>query len=286
MNKILLHFFLIFSTLIGCPAFATQPIAYKDIPYISGAALDQQELDIYVPEATNPQSNLPVHMYVHGGAWNKGDKKTTTAEKAKTYTDQGIILIAINYRLSPDYKHPSHIKDCATAIKWVTNNITKYGGNPKNIVLSGHSAGAHLVALLGTHPQYLKETGLALNMFKSIIPVDTATFDLTHKQKGKLARMIQRMRDKAFGTQLETLIDASPLLQAKNRSSLSPFLIFTAAERSDAVKQSKLFENALKDSNNRAKAIVIYNGYSHRDMNLAIFDPESIISKAIIQVLQ
>ncbi len=258
----------------------------RDISYVAGSNLDEQKLDIYVP-AGSKIKNLPVHIYVHGGAWNFGDKSTMiNARKAKAYTDSGIILVSINYRLSPEFTHPAHIEDCATAVKWVTQNIAKYGGNPRNVVISGHSAGAHLVALLGTHSDYLKAEGLRRDMFRAIIPVDTATYDLTHNQVGPLKRFIQKKRNNAFGRELEILIDGSPISQIRKGASYSPFIIFVTAERDDAIEQSKLFESTLKKKSHRAKTVIVDKGYSHRDMNMAIFDAKSVIFKTISRAVK
>ena len=287
MNKTILQFLLILFTLTACANYAAaNPDIYKDISYVSSSNLDLQKLDIYVPKNANAQNRLPVHIFVHGGGWSFGDKKRTTLKKARAYTDQGIILVSINYRLSPKHTHPAHIKDCASAVKWVVKHINEYGGDQKNMVLSGHSAGAHLVALLGTNAQYLKAKDLPLNIFKAVIPVDTATFNMTEKQKGGLNRLIQRWRDNAFGTKLETLIEASPLLQIKKDIELSPFLIFATAKREDAVEQSKIFESTLKKNNHTAQTIIMDKSYSHLDIGHAIFDPTSKLFKKITAILQ
>src|SRR5262249_56357633 len=67
---------------------------------------------------------------------------------------QGIGVVLPNYRLSPEVKHPEHVKDIARAFAWTRAHIAQYGGDPDKIFLAGHSAGAHLVALPSTPRPY------------------------------------------------------------------------------------------------------------------------------------
>ena len=67
--------------------------------------------------------------------------------------------------------HPAHIQDVARAFAWTHDNIAKHGGDPKNIFVSGHSAGGHLVALLSTNESYLKAEKLAISDIKGTIPL-------------------------------------------------------------------------------------------------------------------
>src|SRR5262249_10941217 len=74
----------------------------------------------------------------------------------------GIVAVMINYRLSPAVKHPEHVKDVARAFAWTRRHIKDYGGDPDRIFLCGHSAGGHLVSLLATNQEYLKDKCLDL----------------------------------------------------------------------------------------------------------------------------
>jgi len=270
--------------LLFTPSATAKPVnVYQDITYVSGSTMEKQTLDIYTPkeEVSRP---YPVLIFVHGGAWHIGDKKIVTPDIARSYTDQGIIVVSINYRLSPRYKHPSHIRDVASATKWVVDNIGKYGGSTKRIAITGHSAGAHLVALLTTNPLYLSTHNIPATKFNAVIPVDTAGFDLTKPYKGKFARMIQRHLNRAFGTDKKSLIDASPTLQVRKGKDYPPFFLYVTAERPHAVKETRLFAAAIKKSGGFARNIVIDRGLTHRDMGQTIFDPRSKVFKTIMGV--
>ncbi len=274
---------LLITPFITSPAFARPIKVYQDISYVSDPTSEEQMLDIYTPQKNSNQL-YPVLIFVHGGAWHMGDKEIVTPEIARSYTDNGIIVVSLNYRLSPRYKHPTHIRDIASATKWLVNNIEEYGGSSKRMVLTGHSAGAHLVALLATNPLYLSTHNVPATIFNAVVPVDTASFDLTEPQQGKLARLIQRYRDRAFSKDEKPLIDASPTLQVRPEINYPPFFLYVTAERPHAVKETRLFATAIKDNGGFAHNVIIDKELTHRDMGQAIFNPKSTIYKDIMGI--
>ena len=74
-----------------------------------------------------------------------------------------------NYRLVPEHRYPAQIKDIARAFKWTENNIDIYGGNKDNIILSGHSAGGHLAALMGYSDYWQNEFDISKEKIKSLV---------------------------------------------------------------------------------------------------------------------
>ena len=103
-----------------------------------------ERLDVYAPRGA---SRAPVVVFVHGGEWTRGDKAAVSF-KPKFFNQNGIVFVSINYRLSPAATHPAHVSDVAAAIRWVHEHCGRFGGDPKKIVLMGHSAGCHLVTLV------------------------------------------------------------------------------------------------------------------------------------------
>ena len=256
-------------------SFHAQAKTIKNIAYVENTINKKQQLDLYLPENAK---NVPVHIFVHGGGWNIGDKKSVKAKEAKAYTDHGIILVTLNYRLSPDVQHPAHMQDIAAGVSWVYHNISKYGGNPENMILSGHSAGGHLVALLGTDTQYLNKHALSPNIFKSIVSIDHSKYDLTEPHKGPLVRLVKKWTKNAFGTDLETLKTASPFYQ--DLKDLPPFLILVSAERNHAVKHSKIFTEKLRQAGQKVELIPIKNR-NHIQMKKDLFKAKSEIFRAL-----
>lgn len=150
----------------------TKAVSYKTIEGIEPNLLS---LDIYYNNLVDEKK--PVVIWVHGGGWSIGDKINQIENKVSLFQSLEYIVISVNYRLSPfPYEvnntdrimYPIHNNDVADAIKWVFDNVSQYGGNQNKIVLLGHSAGAHLVALTGTDNSFLENVGLNLTNIKGI----------------------------------------------------------------------------------------------------------------------
>ncbi len=110
----------------------------RDIPYRSGENLTDYmrqrcRLDVYAPESKNGFSTV---VWFHGGGL-KGGKKSVPKE----LKEQGVAVVAVNYRLHPKVTSPAYIEDAAAAVAWTFKNIEKYGGSNQKIFISGHSAG-------------------------------------------------------------------------------------------------------------------------------------------------
>lgn len=124
------------------------------------------QLDLYLPKA----GNFPVVVFAHGGAWMFGDKSSYDY-LGKYFAEQGIGAVIVNYRLSPKIQHPGHVQDVAKAVAWVHANIGAHGGDKGNLVLGGHSAGGHLVSLLGTDETFLRAEGLSLKSIRGVVSI-------------------------------------------------------------------------------------------------------------------
>jgi len=139
---------------LNCILIEAQVIVTKDIDYINDSVYDNDKdlLDIYMPK---DKKDVPIIVYFHGGALLYGDK-SMGQDIGHKVAESGIGLVSVNYRLSPEFQHPTHVNDAAAATAWVINNIEAYGGNPKKVYVSGHSAGAYLAALLAIDSSLLQ----------------------------------------------------------------------------------------------------------------------------------
>jgi acetyl esterase/lipase len=126
-----------------------------DLAYVDGVDSDplRHRLDLYTPLNVE---RYPIVVFVHGGAWVSGGKDSY-ANIGAALSAYGWGVIIPNYRLSPGVTHPAHVEDVARAYAWIVENIARYGGDPTRIILSGHSAGGHIVSLLALDEQYLAE---------------------------------------------------------------------------------------------------------------------------------
>jgi acetyl esterase/lipase len=139
-----LQFCLIF--LLSAPSLPAQQQIIRDIQYAApnGHSLT---LDVFAPKK-QPQP-APVIVFVHGGGWKNGDKKSGK-KNAAWLVDDGFAVVSINYRLTDVAQWPAQINDCYEAVRWIRRNAKQYNFDPDHIAAWGTSAGAHLVALMGT----------------------------------------------------------------------------------------------------------------------------------------
>lgn len=149
----------------------TPPVrVIENIPYTQGedAHPTKHRLDLYLPGKRNC---FPVLFFVHGGAWIQGDKNFLGIYSAvgKAFAKQGVGTVLINYRLSPEVRHPEHARDVAKAFKWTCDHIAEYGGDTDRITLCGHSAGGHLVSLLACNQDLQKEAGIDPAKIQAVI---------------------------------------------------------------------------------------------------------------------
>jgi acetyl esterase/lipase len=126
--------------------------ATRDITYVEGAAADanKHKLDLYAPKG---RRDFAVLIFIHGGTWRSGDRSLYPA-LGNRFAKEGLGVVIPSYRLMPGAPHPAQIEDTTAAIEWVIRNIGQYGGDPKRIYLSGHSAGGHLAAFVGLDKKF------------------------------------------------------------------------------------------------------------------------------------
>jgi acetyl esterase/lipase len=160
-------------SLLALLAFSTtvsaQGIVTQDVDYIAEVVYENEKdlLDIYMPEGA---SDVPVIVFFHGGGLRIGSKEDARVV-ASRFVPMGIGVVSANYRLSPAVMHPAHVRDAAAATAWVIKNIRPYGGNPDNVYVAGHSAGAYLAALLTLDPGHLGVHGLSPSAIRGTIPI-------------------------------------------------------------------------------------------------------------------
>ena len=123
-------------------------IKHQDISYLkeNNQTKEQPTLNVFSPR-NSKYENTPVLVFVHGGNWNSGDKKTYNF-LGRNFAKKGITTVIVGYSLSPDANFDTMASQVGQAVMWTKNNITNYKGDPNKIFLTGHSAGGHLIALV------------------------------------------------------------------------------------------------------------------------------------------
>jgi acetyl esterase/lipase len=220
----------------------------RDIPYIKNAD-KLQTLDVYSP--ANAKS-LPVVFWIHGGGWQGGDKSEMYM-KPQVFNGKGFVLVSTNYRLLPSVDMATLTRDVAKSIRWVHDHIAEYGGDPKRLLIMGHSAGAQLAALICTDESYLKEEGLSFAIIKGCVPVDGDTYDIPAMIE--VAEMRQRLHGlplPKFGHRIKFGNDAekhkafSAVTHVAKNKGIPPFLILYVANHPDVTAQALRLGNVLK----------------------------------------
>ncbi|MDB4638049.1 MAG: alpha/beta hydrolase [Planctomycetaceae bacterium] len=141
MTRLLLLAVLVLNS-ITAESFAVETTVRRDIEY---ATVDDHRLllDLYLPDREGPH---PVIVWVHGGAWRAGSKKSMPLDEL---VNIGYAIASIDYRLSPVAPFPAQVHDIKAAIRFLRAHTDEYGLNTKNIAIAGSSAGGHLAALVG-----------------------------------------------------------------------------------------------------------------------------------------
>lgn len=268
--------------LLASTAWAADSKVTRNIPY-AGTDSPRQQLDIYAPQDARQR---PVVVWIHGGGWRRGNK-LLVQKKPQAFTDQGYVFVSINYRFVPDHTMHDLATDVATAIKWVHDHIAEHGGSPETIFVGGHSAGAHLSALVCSDQSYLKAQGLSLSDIAGCFPVDTATYDAA-----KLVSFLDRTNSNrtelytnAFGDTAESQKKYSPITHINQDTKYPPFLLLHVASRPDATLMSNAFAKAVTSAGGQAETFAA-NGKDHGSINSDLGTTEDEPTKALFSFLK
>jgi acetyl esterase/lipase len=130
-----------------------------------------QSLDVY--PARNATGPAPVVLFFYGGTWRDGHRDYYRFV-GEALSRHGVLVLVPDYRKAPADPFPAFMEDAAMAAAWAKQHVAEYGGDPSRIHLMGHSAGAHMVALLATDPRYLAQQHLKPRDFASVIGLSGA----------------------------------------------------------------------------------------------------------------
>jgi arylformamidase len=213
-------------------ATAIELLVVRDVAY--SAADDRfRTLDIYSPREGE---SCPVVIWIHGGGWTKGDK-AGLGDKPSGFVRRGYVLVSINYRMLPSVSLKEMMADVAGSVRWVRDHITKYQGDPDSLFVMGHSAGAHLAALLCTDGRYLSEAGVPMNALRGCVPVDVSAYDIPRRIRDLDDGISANFRT-VFGAEEGGQREFSPVSYVRDGVVIPPFLILHVASRADTRAQA------------------------------------------------
>lgn len=134
------------------------PCGYERTRDLAYGADARQRLDVYRPTHPDRQPATVV-VFFYGGSWQAG-AKADYRFVAQALTSRGFVCVLPDYRIYPQVKFPAFVEDGAQALRWTREHAGDYGGDPHRIFLMGHSAGAHIAALLTLDRHYLADAGV------------------------------------------------------------------------------------------------------------------------------
>ncbi len=261
-----------------------QDIVYQDLPGVSSR---ERVLDLYLPQRAASCGPAPIVVWVHGGNWGGGDKLELSDSIASKLTGMGYVLASVNYRLSspiytehdPPVTWPTHANDVAVAIAWLRREAASFNGDPARVALIGFSAGAQIVANLGTDPRYMASAGLDMAPIRCTASLDVRLYDIPLAAE-QVPRIVPEL-ETIFTTDRYNWTLASATLQVKAGSALRPFFVLRRGDDAGRVGQADSFMAALRAAGGVAVTTTALD-YQHDDVNFTLAEPsDSIVWPAL-----
>jgi acetyl esterase/lipase len=216
----------------------------------------RQRLDFTPAE----QRRAPLIIFLHGGGWRFGDKRMAV-HMATHFHGQGYAFASVNYRLVPDANPAQQAEDVASAIAYLVANAERLGIDPHRIILSGHSAGAHLAALVGTDPVYLAVHHLPISTLSGIVLLDGAGYDVP-AQMSRGGPFLRRLYGNAFGDDPAFQRRVSPTLQAAAPNAGRFLVLHITSRPDDSGAQSLRLAEALRAAGTPADVVAVENTHA------------------------
>jgi len=254
----------------------------RGIATVTGENADpvKHKIDLYVPEGV---ADAPLIAIFHGGGWNLGDRTLPAVQDgARWFAERGVIAAAAGYRLTPQVKPTQQALDVARVAAWLYAHAAEYGGDPDKIFLLGHSAGAHLSALVACDRRYLKKLNVPESVPAGVITL-AGIFDLRGSSEGNHP-MAVKMVTQNFGPDADYRAQLSPI--AHVHAGCPPFLMLRA--KGDHIvprEQPEQMQQALQEAGVNAWVRHV-GGRGHIELFHAMTEPGDVAGEAALEFIQ
>ena len=218
----------------------------------------RQQVDVYTPD--DAVGDAPLVVFIHGGGWQIGNRSMVEA-KPQHFKDQGYVFASAGYRLLPDAPVEQQAADIGAALRALRGQAESGGFDPDRIVLMGHSAGAHLAALVATDPQY---AGDAFAAILGVVLLDGAGYDVVEAASRPSMELPTLYKD-VFGSDPARQKALSPITHVGGKDA-AHWIALYVAERPGSKAQSEALAGALAKAGRDASAVAI-TGTDHGRMN-------------------
>jgi Esterase/lipase len=230
-----------------------------------------EQLDMYAPK----RKNAPIHIFIHGGAWRVGNGLGEQAYNGRKFVELGIMYVAPDFELVTNSNRSLYpmVEQLRKAVVWTYRNAQRYGGNPDNIYISGHSSGAHLAGVLittdwvkyGLPADVVKGAFLCSGMY-DLYPVSLSSRNEYVEFTDKMVR------------------DLSPINHI-DKIRTPVILAYGTHESPEFKRQSQAFAEALKKQSKQVE-LHILEGYNHFELIIALGNPYDIPGEIMIKQMK
>ena len=193
----------------------------------------------------------PVIVWFHGGGLTSGHLSVP-----ETLTRDGAVVVGVGYRFVSEVEIADVLDDAAASVKWVVDNIAKYGGDASRIYLAGHSAGGYIVDMLGLDRRYLAKYGVNADKMAAIVPYSGQVIThFAHRKKNNIPELTPVINEFA------------PLYFV--RGDAAPFLVISGDREMELFgryEETAYFARMMQLNGHKDITFYELDGFNHRDM--------------------
>lgn len=235
----------------------------------------RQVLDVYIPKTTA----RGILVFGYGGGFKDGNKDEY-GFVAEAFASLGFVTVIYDYRLNPDFTFPSYLEDAALVVRWAVDHAKRFGVDPKNLLVAGHSAGAYLTAMLASDKRYLERVGLEPKDIKLALCF-SGGFDFYDPQSTEHNGFLSEDFKDVFGNP-STYLETQPINFIDGDE--PAFLIVHGAQDSILpVMQARSFVKKLQDIGNSVTYLE-YENLDHAQTITTIAQPLRFLSSVYVDV--
>lgn len=206
-------------------------------------------------DVTRATGTAPLVVFIHGGAWRAGDKSEAAAMTTH-FQGRGYTFASVNYRLRPNVTVDAQAEDIAAAIAVLLERADTFGIDADRVMLLGHSAGAHLAALVSTDPRYLARHDLSPSLIDGVALLDSAGYDVPAQVRDADAQQSQLYRQ-IFGEDVAPQRALSPVIHVQAPNAAAYEVIYISSRENDSGAQSRRFATALVAAGTQARTLSV-----------------------------
>lgn len=223
---------------------------------------ERRRLDVYAPADAEA---APVVVFFYGGSWDSGDREMYEFV-GNALAERGFVTVIPDYRVYPEIRYPTFLRDSASAVRWARDHAAEFGGDPGRLVLMGHSAGAYNAAMLAFDPRWLGGTGLSPDDLDAFVGL-AGPYDFLPLKDETVKEIFSTAEDMA---------DTQPVNHVR-RDPPPVFLGYATGDETVDPRNSKRLAEAVREAGGRVE-LRSYEGLSHALLVGTLGNPVSLLA--------